>query len=100
MDISAPLARSRQAFPDPTGPDAYPTLLAVVTGDIARITRDAEGNYDQLDIVEIGVELGNLVLSSLRWLEDLGLDPAEVLAAAAERQVAYAVRQRVVRDCP
>ncbi|WP_131741246.1 hypothetical protein [Actinomadura roseirufa] len=58
-----------------------------VTGDIARISRDElEGDGDR---AALGRELGNLILSGVRWASDLGFDPAECVAAAAEAQRRY-----------
>lgn len=75
--------------------DDLPTIavaLTVVTGDIARGARAAqEGRPDAIG--HVGKELGNLILSAVRWCDDLGLDPAECVARGAEAQRAYVARR-------
>jgi hypothetical protein len=58
-----------------------------VTGDIARISRDEiEGGGDR---AALSRELGNLILSGVRWASDLGLDPAECVRQAEAAQRRY-----------
>lgn len=62
-----------------------------VTGDIARISRDEiEGATDRSALAR---ELGNLILSSVRWASDLGLDPAECVMEAQAAQRRYVARK-------
>ena len=59
--------------------------LAVVTGDIARCARGAKKDEDE----DVGKELGNLVLSAFRWMDDLGFDPAACVEKALWAQRDY-----------
>lgn len=61
-----------------------------VTGDIARISRDHIENSEGRDAqAELSRELGNLILSSIRWAANLGLDPAECVSQAEDAQRRY-----------
>lgn len=73
------------------------TCVAVVCGDLARQAR-AANEGQPVDLAEAGKELGNLILSAVRWCDDLGLDPSECIAAAAEAQRAYAAARRTATD--
>lgn len=65
------------------------TCLAVVVGDIQRESRRMfEGKRPNMPAV--GTELGNLALSSLRWMGDLELDPVQCVRVAAGAQRRYA----------
>lgn len=70
-----------------------PVFAAVVLGDVARAARRVieEDDPDGAER-EAGRELGNLVLSSLRWMEDLGLEVTDCLEAAARSQAEYGQR--------
>ncbi|GAA2626992.1 hypothetical protein GCM10010411_75050 [Actinomadura fulvescens] len=58
-----------------------------VTGDIARISRDEiEGHGDR---AALSRELGNLILSDVRWASDLGLEPGECVRQAEAAQRRY-----------
>lgn len=63
--------------------------LTVVVGDLAREVRDAHLQNHPPDRVAVGLELGNLVLASLRYMFDLGLALPGVLNAAAKDQAEY-----------
>lgn len=70
-----------------------PIRLAVMVGDIARVVRDADEARAPVDQDEIAKELGNFVLSAIRWADDLGLDPVECIELAAEAQRRYVAKQ-------
>lgn len=63
-------------------------LLAVIQGDLARQARNGMEDC-AIDRAEVAKELGNLVLSSLRWMDNLGLDADECLKCAMEAQKSY-----------
>lgn len=65
------------------------TCLGVVVGDIQRQGRKMfEGRRP--DLPAVGTELGNLALSSIRWMGDLELDPVQCIRVAAGAQRRYA----------
>lgn len=65
------------------------TCLGVVVGDIQRQGRKMfEGRRP--DFPAVGNELGNLALSSIRWMGDLELDPVQCIRVAAGAQRRYA----------
>lgn len=66
-------------------------LLMVVVGDVARLARDDSFaasltgmRMDDDAIVEIKRALGSVLFSTIRWIDDLGLDPLECLDLAIE----------------
>lgn len=73
--------------------------LMVGVGDIARLTRDFDRD-DEAFVErygrEIKKELGNVVFSTIRWIDDLGLDVLECLdlAIAAQEKFAQSGRPR------
>jgi hypothetical protein len=75
--------------------DEIVVRLAVGVGDLARISRD-EGavlrDSDIHDVIhrELKKELGNVLFSTIRWIDDLGLDPLECLDLAIEAQEKFA----------
>ena len=83
------------------------TRLMVGVGDLARLSRDRfekevereerpDGYVDRvtlrdnLDEDELKKELGNILLSTVRWIDDLGLDVLECLDLAIEAQEKFA----------
>jgi hypothetical protein len=65
------------------------TCLGSTVGDIQRQSRKMfEGRRPDLPVV--GNELGNLALSSIRWMGDLELDPVQCIRVAAGAQRRYA----------
>lgn len=65
------------------------TCLGAVVGDIQRQARKMfEGKRP--DFPAVGIELGNLALSSIRWMGDLELDPKQCVRVAAGAQRRYA----------
>lgn len=65
------------------------TSLGVTVGNIQR---QSQKLFDgrRPDMPTVGIELGNLVLSSIRWLGDLDLDPKQCIRVAAGSQRRYA----------
>lgn len=70
--------------------------LRIVVGDLAQLERDGHGvatekneQGEELESVwrrELKKEFGNLILYTVRWIDNLGLDPLECLDLAAEAQ--------------
>lgn len=59
--------------------------LAVIEGDISRQAR-AHEEGDTPDLEEVGRELGGLILSAIRWMDDLGLNPHDHIWKAIATQ--------------
>lgn len=72
----------RMTLPDIT------IAATVVVGDLARAARDGTDDNDAAR------ELGNLILSSIRWADDLGLDLDECIRLATLAQIAHVERER------
>lgn len=68
-------------------------VLAKVVGDLAAQAR-VEHEPGSVDWDEVGKELGNLVLTSLRCLRGFGLAPQDWLPLAEAAQREYAGRMR------
>lgn len=88
--------------------------LMVGVGDLARLARDGVHTVAQdgraaalfrtetdrakaeTSILELKKELGNIIFSTIRWIDDLGLDVLECLDLAIEAQekFAHSGRQR------
>lgn len=65
------------------------TCLGIMVGDIHRQARKMfEGRKP--DLPAVGIELGNIALSSIRWIGDLDLDPVHTMRVAAGTQRRYA----------
>ena len=74
--------------------------LMVGIGDLARLVRDGRGvatekneNGEERELAwrrEIKKELGNVLFSTIRWIDDLGLDVLECLDLAIEAQEKFA----------
>lgn len=71
------------------------TRLTVGVGDLARLTRDTyvggPGSDDhERWRRELKKELGNIIFSTIRWVDDLGFDVLECLDLAIEAQEKFA----------
>lgn len=76
--------------------DEIVVRLMVGVGDLARLGRDGHGvatekNEQGVELEfawrqELKKELGNILFSTVRWIDDLGLDPLECLELAVEAQ--------------
>ena len=97
--LSALLVQSRQIWGDTR--QRLPEIavrLMVGVGDIARAARDGAPApfFDPTDEAaverrkELKKELGNLIFSTIRWIDDLGLDVLECLDLAIEAQEKFA----------
>jgi hypothetical protein len=73
--------------------------LMVGVGDLARAVREgspygynAHGCVERVPEYErqLKKELGNILFSTIRWIDDLGLDPLECLDLAIEAQEKFA----------
>ena len=108
--ITALLNQGRQIWGDTRHSlDEVVVRLMVGVGDLARAARDSgvrgHGASLSKDIargfnlgapqeLELKKELGNVILSTIRWIDDLGLDPLECLDLAAAAQEAFAKSKR------
>ncbi len=63
--------------------------MGVVYGDICRVARDG---YDPVPgpWSEVSKEFGNMILSTIRWASDCGLDPNACIDVAIEAQKRFA----------
>ena len=57
-----------------------------VFGDICRWERNAPKDKKMHTKVELKKEMGNMILSSVRWCDDLGFDPEECIEEALKAQ--------------
>lgn len=64
------------------------TCLMVTVGDLARQARAVDEGHP-VDREQVAKELGNLMLSTRRWMDDLGLDAGRCLELAMAAQSAY-----------
>lgn len=69
-------------------PGEIVTAMGVIFGDIARQVRDLD-ERSEIDHIELQKELGNMILSTLRWIDDLGYDPTKCLQLASYAQWRY-----------
>jgi hypothetical protein len=95
-DIDRLLSHTRKVWDEaPIAPTTYedlPSLLSVLTGDVSRLVRDAREGGEEIDRRDVAKELGNFVLSCIRWANELGLDPWACIMAASTAQSAYVRR--------
>lgn len=68
--------------------------LTVGVGDLARRARDNPTGSMGVDREDLKKELGNIVFSMVRWIDDLGLDVLECLDLAIEAQEKFAASGR------
>ncbi len=73
--------------------DGIVLRLMVGVGDLARLARSSAPTLDEYQH-ELQKELGNVLFSVIRWIDDLGLDPMECLDLAIEAQENAAQRGR------
>ena len=66
--------------------------LTVGVGDLARLDRDFTGADEDMKSWKRALkkELGNIIFSTIRWIDDLGLDVLECLDLAIEAQEKFA----------
>ena len=73
--------------------DEIVVRLMVGVGDLARLTRAGEPRLADARMEwanEVKKELGNVVVSTLRWCDDLGFDVTECVTLAIEAQRKFA----------
>jgi hypothetical protein len=69
--------------------------MGVTFGDICRFRRDGwinPGVSALPDPIDLQKELGNMILSTIRWCDDLGYDPEECIRLAAAAQKKFVAR--------
>ena len=64
---------------------------AKVTGDLALLWRNRFQGHS-IEPADMEREVGNLIVSWIRWADDLGLDPVDCIRAALAAQEQYAER--------
>lgn len=63
--------------------------MGKIFGDICKHARNEAGDKDFHTKEELEKELGNMIFSTLRWADDLGLDPEVCIQRAIEAQRNY-----------
>lgn len=71
--------------------------LGVVFGDLCRWERNAGRDAAMHTDQELKKELGNIVLSTIRWCDDLGHDPEECIRLAIGSQKIFAKQMEKTR---
>ena len=87
------LVQARQIWGHPSHSpiiDEIVVRLMVGVGDLARLARDGAGMDRAVYAREMKKELGNVLFSTIRWIDDLGLDVLECLDLAIEAQEKFA----------
>lgn len=64
--------------------------LGVSIGDLCRWERNANKDQPKRTETELKKELGNIIFSTIRWCDDLGLDPEECISVAKAAQRKFA----------
>jgi hypothetical protein len=98
--IAALIVQGRQIWgekPQFATMESIAVRLMVGVGDLARLARDGWpqlGRTSAADFErhnrELKKEFGNILFSTIRWIDDLGLDPLECLDLAIEAQEKFA----------
>lgn len=89
MQLDDLLKQAREIWPQPTSEQEIIVAMGVVYGDICRYVRDHhEGK--QVDELEPRKELGNLIFSAVRHIDDLGFNAEECLKLAIKANENYA----------
>ena len=92
LDIASILAEGRRIWgPRHTAQTLSSVLvrLGVSFGDLCRVARNADKDQTLGD-AEVKKELGNIIVSTIRWCDDLGFDVNDCIAAAFRSQEAFA----------
>lgn len=83
MDISSILVEGRKIWGDEKLSLAQIIVrMGKVFGDICRWERDASKDASTHTDEELKKELGNMIVSSIRWCDDLGYDPNDCVEKA------------------
>lgn len=64
--------------------------MGKVFGDLCRYARDADKDKALHNDAELKKELGNIIVSTVRWADDLGFDPDECAEIALKAQSDFA----------
>lgn len=88
MNLDDLTKRARELWPTITDEQEMAIALGVIYGDICRYVRDhSEGK--QVDEAELKKELGNLIFSTLRRIDDRGFGAEEYMKLAIEANESY-----------
>jgi hypothetical protein len=89
MDIKQILNQSQQIWGDKKlNLSQIIVRMGKVFGDICRWERNELPSDRAMDN-ELKKEMGNMIVSGIRWCDDLGYDPEECVDIALEAQKAY-----------
>ncbi len=64
--------------------------LNVSLGDLARIARNSDKDRTNSSREDLEREMGNIIFSTIRWCDDLGLNPEICIERAMECQKRFA----------
>jgi len=89
MELKQLLQKAREIWGDEKmSREDIVIALGVDYGDICRVIRDANegGSFDE---DELKKELGNVIFSTIRWIDDLGYSSEDCVSRAIEAQTKY-----------
>lgn len=89
MKIEELLELARKTWPQKMSEQEIAVAMGVVYGDICQYVRDHSEDKD-VNVEVLKKELGNIIFSTIRWCDDLGLDPNECIELAKATQERYA----------
>lgn len=72
--------------------------MGKVFGDICRYERNERTTDREGGENELKKELGNVIVSTIRWCDDLGYDPEECINIALEAQKNYQEKLKVTSN--
>ena len=86
MEIENILKKSREIWHFKMKLPDIVIAMGTIFGDICRWTRGAKKDVATHTDQELKKELGNMIVSTVRWCDDLGYDPDECVEIALEAQ--------------
>lgn len=90
MDIQSLLQQAREIWGnEKLTEEQIVVRMGKVFGDICRHARNETGDQGIHTKEELEKELGNMIFSTIRWADDLGLNPEECIRRAMESQRNY-----------
>jgi hypothetical protein len=93
MNLDDLLKRARELWPEVTDEQEMAIALGVIYGDICRYVRDhSEGK--KVDETELKKELGNMIFSTLRRIDNRGFSVEECMKLAIEANQNYVRKLR------
>lgn len=99
MDLDDILKKGRSIWgDDKLSLEEIIVRLSVVVGDISRLARDEAEGGKALDAEELKKELGNVIVSVIRWCDDLGYSPEDCVKLAVRAQESYR-GQQLRKEC-